>query len=107
MTGPVFVDLAAVNEVPEGIVKTLTLNDIRIGICRLGNEFIAFESVCTHEDCAFEDGPITDEEIECPRHGARFNVRSGRATRLPAIRPLKTFPTRVESDRIMIHIEED
>ncbi len=107
MTGPGFVDAAAVDEVPEGIVKTVMLDDIRIGICRLGSEFVAFESVCTHQDCDLEDGPISDDEIECPRHGARFNVRSGRATRLPAIRPLKTFPVRVESDRIIINIEED
>lgn len=62
------------------------------------------DGLCTHEQVHLEDGLVMDYEIECPKHNATFDYRTGEARRAPACVALKTYPTRVEGDRVLIEI---
>jgi 3-phenylpropionate/trans-cinnamate dioxygenase ferredoxin subunit len=67
-------------------------------------EFYAIDDVCTHDGGPLDQGEIFDDQIECPRHGARFDVRTGKALTLPAIFPIKTYPVKVEGQDILIEL---
>jgi 3-phenylpropionate/trans-cinnamate dioxygenase ferredoxin subunit len=107
MTENKYIDIAGVDDIPEGYARVFEIHNRPIAICRLGEEVYAINATCTHDNFRFEDGPVVDCEIECPRHGARFDVRSGEVRRMPAIMPVETYPARLDSGRILISIEED
>ena len=66
----------------------------------------AIEDVCTHDDGPVAEGELYGYEIECPRHGARFDIRTGAVTRMPAVIPVNWFPTRVENDEIQVGLDD-
>lgn len=68
-----------------------------------GEEVFALEDVCTHDGGPLHEGELEDGRIVCPRHGARFDLRTGRQT-LPAPRPVRTFPARVEGGKVLLDL---
>ncbi|SRR5690554_1584008 len=90
-----------VGDFPEGSITGLTLSGKEIVVvCREG-EYFAFPDRCTHARFPLSDGELVGETIQCIRHGATFNLRTGRPT-LPAIRALKMFETRVEDGELFV-----
>lgn len=85
-----------------GRVRLVQDGDLRIAVCNVDGQFYAIEDVCTHDGGPLDQGQLEDDEIECPRHGARFNVRTGAVTLMPAVMGVQTFPVRVEGDRILV-----
>ena len=73
-------------------------------IYKLEDGFYATDGKCTHEDVHLEDGLVTDDEIECPMHQGIFNIKSGKALSPPACEDLKTYPVKVEDNKIYIQI---
>jgi len=71
-------------------------------LCNVEGTIYAIEDTCTHDGEALDGGPLEGCEIECPRHGARFDVTTGAALTLPAFLPIKTYPVRLEGDEIFI-----
>jgi nitrite reductase/ring-hydroxylating ferredoxin subunit len=66
----------------------------------------AVEAVCSHEDKGLEGGCAAGEgEWECPHHGARFDLATGRATGMPAVAPIRTYPVRVVDGRVQVDVE--
>lgn len=76
----------------------------RVRVVRVGGTLYAFEDRCTHDDSPFEDAPIEDSEIICPRHGARFCLRTGAALSPPAYEPLRIFAAREVAGRIEVRV---
>jgi 3-phenylpropionate/trans-cinnamate dioxygenase ferredoxin subunit len=74
----------------------------RVRVARVNGNLYAFEDRCTHDDAPFDDAPIEDSEITCPRHGARFCLRTGEALSPPAYEPLRIFEVRESAGRIEI-----
>ncbi|MEJ0087697.1 MAG: non-heme iron oxygenase ferredoxin subunit [Pseudomonadota bacterium] len=74
----------------------------RVRVARVSGTLYAFEDRCTHDDSPFDDAPIEDSEIICPRHGARFCLRTGAALSPPAYEPLRVFEVRAAGDRIEV-----
>ena len=74
-------------------------------IYKLEDGFFATDGFCTHEDVHLEDGLVIDDEIECPMHQGTFNVKTGKAISPPACEDLKTYPVKVEGDRIFVRIK--
>jgi len=70
--------------------------DTAIAVFNIDGMLYAIEDVCTHDGGELVGGPIIGHEVECLRHGARFDVRTGEATRLPACEPTAKFPVKVE-----------
>ena len=73
-------------------------------IYKLEDGFYATDGVCTHEDVHLEDGLVMDDQIECPMHQGIFNIKSGKALSPPACEDLKTYPVKVEDNKIYIQI---
>jgi 3-phenylpropionate/trans-cinnamate dioxygenase ferredoxin subunit len=76
----------------------------RVRAVRVGGTLYAFEDRCTHDDSPFDDAPIEDTEIICPRHGARFCLRTGEALTPPAYEPLRVFEVRETGGRIEVRV---
>ena len=96
------VDVAGVNEIPPGGSKVVYVEDAKIALFNLGGSFHAIEDVCTHDGEELASGKIEGEEIVCPRHGARFRIKTGEVTAPPAYEPVYAFPLRVQDGRIQI-----
>jgi 3-phenylpropionate/trans-cinnamate dioxygenase ferredoxin subunit len=77
---------------------------LRLALCRTESGVYAIEDRCTHDGGPLDQGELFGDEIECPRHGARFDVRTGRVTRLPAVRPVRSYPAREEDGRIEVEL---
>ena len=73
-----------------------------VRVVKVGGRLYAFEDRCTHDDSPFDDAPIEDCEIICPRHGARFSLESGEALSPPAYEPLRIFEVRESDGRIQV-----
>jgi 3-phenylpropionate/trans-cinnamate dioxygenase ferredoxin subunit len=98
-----WVPAGKVSELPPGRVRLVTgPEDQRIAVCNVDGEFYAIEDVCTHDGGSLDQGELDGVEIECPRHGARFDVRTGAATLMPAVMPVQTYPVRVEGDDLFV-----
>lgn len=65
-------------------------------------DFFCTDGLCSHEAIHLSDGLVMDYEIECPKHSGVFDIRTGHAKRLPACVDLRTYPVRIEGDRIFI-----
>ena len=76
----------------------------RVRVVRVSGKLYAFEDRCTHDDSPFDDAPIEDTEIICPRHGARFCLRTGAALSPPAYEPLRIFEARANGGRVEVRV---
>ena len=94
-------------EIPEGEARVVELEGTRIALCRVDGALYAIEDVCTHDDGPLGEGYLDGPEIECPRHGARFDVRTGAVRSMPAVTPVKTFPLRVERGEVLVEIDAE
>jgi 3-phenylpropionate/trans-cinnamate dioxygenase ferredoxin subunit len=97
-----FVPVARVGEIPDGGVKVVRIEDQAIAVFRLGNEYFALDDVCTHDGGPLAEGIVEGDEIECPRHGARFSIKTGAVLCLPATAPVGTYPVRIEDGEIQV-----
>jgi len=94
-------------ELPTGEARVCAVNGERIVLCRVDKgEVYAVEDSCSHDDGPLGEGTLVDNVIECPRHGARFDVRSGAALRMPAASPIETFRARIVDEWIEVELEE-
>jgi len=99
------VEVAKLTDVPAGKIKVVEAGDRRVALCNYNGTIYAIADECTHDRGPLDQGELIGNEVECPRHGARFDITTGRATRLPAVRPVKTYPVVVQGDSIAIEVE--
>ena len=97
-----FVTVAKTTEIAPGTVKVTRVDESPIGIANVDGEFYAFADVCTHDDGPVAEGELDEYIIECPRHGARFDIRTGAVRQLPAVVPIPVYDLRVEGDEIKV-----
>ena len=95
-----WVRVANVSEIPAGGFKAVELDGAMVVVFNLNGEFYALDDVCTHDGGPLSDGLVLGEEVVCPRHGARFAIRSGAVTAPPAEEGVHRFPLRVRLDGI-------
>ncbi len=99
-----FVKVGKLEDVPAGAAKVYEVADRAIAVCNVEGTLYAIDDICTHDEASLEQGYLEGCEIECPRHGARFDVRTGDVTALPAVVPIDTFPVRVSGDDIELDV---
>lgn len=97
-----FVRVAETSDIPPGRVKVVLVGDRRIALCNVDGQFFAINNLCSHDGGPLDQGELAGDVIECPRHGARFDVRTGKVLALPAVKPLNTYPLRVEDSEIRV-----
>lgn len=102
-----FVSVGLNSEIPEGEVRVFEAEGTRIAIARVDGTLFAIEDVCTHDDGPLGEGRLQGCEIECPRHGARFDVRTGAVTRMPAAAPVAALAVKVENGQVWVEVEPE
>ena len=85
---PEFHKLGTVDEVGPGEIKQYLVDDRFVALCNVDGEFHAFEDVCTHQFTHLSEGEFAGSEVKCPLHGAKFDVKTGAAKSLPAVKPV-------------------
>lgn len=101
------IDICALEELPPGGKRLVTFEDLEIGVVNCGGEIFAIEDRCSHDDGELIEGELDESEcaIECPRHGSRFDLRTGKPLNLPAYVPVDTFPVVVEDGVIRVEVD--
>jgi nitrite reductase/ring-hydroxylating ferredoxin subunit/metal-sulfur cluster biosynthetic enzyme len=97
-----WVKVATVGEIPKGGLKEARLDDRSLAIFHLEGGFYAIEDVCTHDGGPLAEGILEGDVIECPRHGARFDLKTGAVLSLPAVTPVPTFAVRIEGEDVLV-----
>ncbi len=100
-----FTPVARVDEVGPGEVKVVHAGSksLCLGHCQDGS-WGAIDNVCTHDGGVLGEGELEDCEVECPRHGARFDLRSGEVRSLPAVFPVNAYPVRVVDGQVLVDV---
>lgn len=86
------------SELLPGEFKLVWDGELPIAVYNIDGELYAIADICTHDGGELAGGELHGFEVECPRHGARFDLRSGEATCPPAYTPTTVFPVKVEND---------
>ena len=97
-----FVTVARVGEIPDGGVKVVRVDDQSIAVYFIEGRYYALDDICTHDGGPLAEGPVEGHVVECPRHGAKFDIRDGSVLCLPATVPVPTYAVRVEGDEILV-----
>jgi nitrite reductase/ring-hydroxylating ferredoxin subunit len=97
-----FHKIATVGDLAPGEVKQYRVEDRPVALCNVDEEFYAFEDICTHQFTYLSEGELTGAEIKCPLHGAKFDVKSGAARSLPAVKPIPTHEVKVEDGNVYV-----
>ncbi len=97
-----FVALGPASEIPSGQTKDYEVGDEHsILVAHCDGTFYAIEDRCTHDDGPLAQGRLAHCQVECPRHGAKFDVKTGKPTALPAFTPVASYPVRVNAQGIL------
>jgi 3-phenylpropionate/trans-cinnamate dioxygenase ferredoxin subunit len=99
-----YIEITPTEDVPEGERIFFEVKGKSIVIFNLAGKLFAIGDICSHDNGPVGDGEIEGTEIICPRHGARFDIRTGKATSLPAVVDIPAYPVRVVEGMIQIGI---
>ena len=97
-----FHKIAAADEVAPGEIKQYLVEDRPVALCNVEGEFHAFEDICTHQFTHLSEGEFVGSEIKCPLHGAKFDVKTGAAKTLPAVKPVPKHKIKVEGGNVYV-----
>jgi 3-phenylpropionate/trans-cinnamate dioxygenase ferredoxin subunit len=89
-------EIGAVHSLPRDRGLLVTFGEERIALSRIGDEVFAIGDRCSHAEASLAEGEVFDHEVECPRHGSEFDLRTGKPLSLPATKPVPTYEVVVE-----------
>ncbi|HYM97362.1 MAG TPA: non-heme iron oxygenase ferredoxin subunit [Candidatus Sulfotelmatobacter sp.] len=104
--------VASVDELPQETMKKVFVEagaGARTPICLAHAEdgnFYAIADTCTHEEFSLSEGELWGLDVECPQHGSRFNLVTGKVTGLPAVIPAQTYPVTLEGGEVFVEAPE-
>ena len=101
MSSPV----ARKSAIAPGGMASLVVDGVPVLLCNVDGELYAVEDVCTHDGGALDGGELDGSRIMCPRHGAFFDVTTGKALTLPAVVPLPVFAVRLDGDDVFVDLD--
>jgi 3-phenylpropionate/trans-cinnamate dioxygenase ferredoxin subunit len=97
--------VAKLADLDSGSLMAVTAGGKQVCLARLASgEVFAMSDICSHEWIELSEGDLDGEDVECPAHGSRFNVRTGDVSGLPAEEPVATYPVTIEDDQIFVEI---
>lgn len=99
-----FVPVASVDELPNGERLFVEIDDESIVIFNIAGGYYAIGDVCSHDYGPVGEGDLEEFSIQCPRHGAKFDVRSGKVLALPAVEDIPAYPVRIEDGQIEVGV---
>jgi 3-phenylpropionate/trans-cinnamate dioxygenase ferredoxin subunit len=98
-------DVAAPGEVSEDMPLSVKVGEREIGVYSVNGQYCALEDVCPHAYALLSQGFVEGDEIECPLHGARFHIPTGKCTKEPGGRDLACYPVKVEGGRLYVKVD--
>jgi 3-phenylpropionate/trans-cinnamate dioxygenase ferredoxin component len=92
------------DDLKSGEARRFDLGDHRVAVVRIGDDFYAIGDRCSHEDYSLAEGEVWEDEreLECPRHGSTFDLTTGEACSLPAIKPVPVYEVEVAGDEVSV-----
>jgi 3-phenylpropionate/trans-cinnamate dioxygenase ferredoxin subunit len=94
--------VASLSDIPVGQVKAVEFDGEQVVICNVAGSLYAVSDICSHDYALLSEGELTGNEISCPRHGARFDVKTGKALCLPAVVPVETYKVEVKDGDVYV-----
>jgi 3-phenylpropionate/trans-cinnamate dioxygenase ferredoxin subunit len=101
---PDFVPIAKVTDIPDPGRLVVEIDDRLVVLFRVGGRFYCLDDVCTHDGGPLGEGRLEDHTIACPRHGAKFDIRDGRALTMPATKPTAVHEVKIENDQVYVRL---
>jgi 3-phenylpropionate/trans-cinnamate dioxygenase ferredoxin subunit len=93
------------SDIPAGTVHVFESGGRSVCVANLdGEHFYAIDNLCTHDNGPLGEGKLVNGTVECPRHGARFDVKTGAVRALPAVRPVRTYPVEVDGEDVKVDV---
>lgn len=102
-----FAEIAPVSELPNGERLFVDLGDRPIVVFNIAGQLFAIGDVCTHDDGPLGDGTLEGYNIVCPRHGAEFDIRTGKVMQMPAVVDIPAYPVRTRDGKIFVGVPKD
>jgi 3-phenylpropionate/trans-cinnamate dioxygenase ferredoxin subunit len=104
---PQVIEVCPIAELAPGEMRLVEWEDLEIGVFNCAGTVYAIEDRCSHDDGPLVEGELDQETctIECPRHGSRFDLKTGKPLTLPAYVPVDTFPVIIEDQTIKLEVE--
>jgi 3-phenylpropionate/trans-cinnamate dioxygenase ferredoxin subunit len=101
------IDICPLEDLPPGAMRLVAWEDLEIGVFNCAGELLAIEDRCSHDNGNLVEGELDEDDctIECPRHGSKFDLRTGTPLTLPAYVPVDTFPVSVADGLIKIEVD--
>lgn len=99
-----FIDVAGVEEIKNGQRIFIELGERSIVLFNIGGEYFAIENECSHDNGPIGEGDLEGMSIVCPRHGAKFDIATGKVLSLPAVEDIPAYAVRIKANRIQIGI---
>lgn len=97
-----WLDAGPTAELNDGEAISIPMGRRMVAVARSGDEYFAVEDICTHDGAELTGGTVEGAEIVCPRHGARFCLRTGQALTPPAYEPVQVFETKIADGRLWV-----
>lgn len=104
-SGAAWVPVAPATAIAPGDFVSVEIDGRFVAVFNIDGEFLAIDDVCTHDGEGLAGGELDGDVVVCPRHGARFCLRTGEALTPPAYEPVRTYPTRVTSGIVEVRAE--
>ncbi|HEY3393388.1 MAG TPA: non-heme iron oxygenase ferredoxin subunit [Lacipirellulaceae bacterium] len=103
-----FIPVAKVSEIPDPGKMLVEVDDRLIVVIHAAGHFYALDDVCTHDGGPLSEGPVDSfaKTIACPRHGAKFDIRTGAALTMPATKATKAHDVKVEGDQVFVRLKD-
>lgn len=101
-----YFQVAGVDDLENGERLYVEIGELELVIFNIAGEIFAIGDVCSHDGAPLGEGEVEDHDVICPRHGARFDIRSGKATGLPAVVDIPAYPVRIRDGQIEVGIQK-
>jgi 3-phenylpropionate/trans-cinnamate dioxygenase ferredoxin subunit len=100
------INLGPADALEDGVGKRFDVDGERIAVFRIDSDVYAIADRCSHAEASLAEGEVFDTEVECPRHGASFDLTTGAVLSLPASKPVATFPAEVVDGDVLVTLQE-
>ncbi|QEG35553.1 Rieske (2Fe-2S) protein [Bythopirellula goksoeyrii] len=104
-----FIEAAKVSEIADPSSLLVEVDEQLVVLIHAAGHYYALDDVCTHDGGPLSEGPLdaTEGSIACPRHGAKFDIKTGAALTMPATKPTRSHEVKVEGEQILVRLCED
>jgi 3-phenylpropionate/trans-cinnamate dioxygenase ferredoxin subunit len=100
------VKVCSEEEISDGEIRAFDLNGARIILARKGDQVYALEDTCSHDGAELSDGDLVDGQIQCARHGGRFDLKTGEPTQMPVVVGINSYKVEIRDGDVYVSLEK-